>query len=127
MTPSNEIEEAEGRLGGWQAGWSVHACPCGFSQCHIIKDGDEKIAEAVIGTDRANLVAAAPKLRAEIERLTDIICLADELLMEAKGAFPLPGNTLRDAYLIVRSVSGKDYHERKRRAALATPSPESVA
>ena len=51
--------------------------------------------------------------------LLNVICLADEIIMEANGAFPLPGNPLRDDCLVVRSYSGNDYHERKRRAALA--------
>lgn len=58
-------------------------------------------------------------LSAEVERLRDLLCLADELLMEAKGAFPLPGNPLRQAYLKIREVSGDDYHTRKNRARAA--------
>ena len=56
---------------------------------------------------------------AEIARLRDIVCLADDLLMEAKRAFPLPGDPLRYAYLIIRSVSGQDYHVRKAAAQRA--------
>ena len=58
-------------------------------------------------------------LKAENERLRDLLCLADELLMEAKGAFPLPGNPLRPAYLKIREVSGDDYTTRKSRARAA--------
>lgn len=52
----------------------------------------------------------------EKERLIDLLCLADELLMEAKGAFPLPGDPLRDKYLLIRNITGSDYHVRKNRA-----------
>lgn len=55
----------------------------------------------------------------EIERLRAIVALADEVIMQACGAFPLAGNRLRPDCLIIRSVSGDDYHERKRLAEIA--------
>lgn len=64
--------------------------------------------------DRLNQGASASP-----EDLIAVICLADELLMKARGAFPLPGDPDRENYLIVRSFSGDDYHERKILAASA--------
>lgn len=55
----------------------------------------------------------------EIERLKDILCLADELLMETMGAFPLPNNPLREKMMIIRRVTGDDYNMRTSRAILA--------
>lgn len=65
----------------------------------------------------AHLAAANER----IAHLENIACLADELLMSSIGAFPLPGHPLRDDCLLVRWECGDDYHERKRKAALARP------
>lgn len=56
----------------------------------------------------------------EIERLKDVLCLADELLMRVMGAFPLPGNPLRDDMIVIRRITGDDYNMRKSRAILAS-------
>ena len=78
-------------------------------------------AEAAASSAKKAVEAAdrLEALEAENERLRDLLCLADELLMEAKGAFPLPGNPLRPAYLKIREVSGDDYTTRKSRARAA--------
>lgn len=54
-----------------------------------------------------------------IESLVAVIGLADRLLMDAAGAFPLPGNPIRRDYEIIRSVSGNDYYERQKLAEAA--------
>lgn len=58
------------------------------------------------------------------DSLVNLLCLADEALMNLNGCFPFSTNTeeqrsLRDACVAIRKVTGEDYHERKRRAALA--------
>lgn len=69
--------------------------------------------------------ASGPAMRAlermekENESLRAIVSLADEVLMDAIGAFPLPGNPHRADCLIIRSVSGEDYQKRKELAAAA--------
>lgn len=55
----------------------------------------------------------------EIEHLKDLLCLADDLLMESIGAFPLPGHPLRDDCILIRDQTGKDYGDRKIRAKRA--------
>jgi len=65
------------------------------------------------GVDASTAMREAVAL---IHSLRDHLCLADELLMEAKGAFPLLGNPLRPAYLKIRAITGDDYYERKCRA-----------
>lgn len=52
----------------------------------------------------------------QIEELKDLLCLADDLLMTSIGAFPLPGNPLRDDCVRIRNRTGSDYGERKIRA-----------
>jgi len=56
----------------------------------------------------------------EIERLKDVLCLADELLMGLWGAFPLPNHPLRDRMMIIRRITGNDHNMRASRAILAT-------
>lgn len=75
-----------------------------------------RYCDSEFNTDDADVMRRAADT---IERLETVICLADDVLMEAIGAFPLPGNPHRADCLIIRSISGGDYHERKRRAALA--------
>lgn len=89
----------------------------------MVEEMDEALG-FITERERPILLAAFARHRiahqaAEVERLRNLLCLADELLMEAKGAFPLPGNPLRDAYLKIRAVTGNDYHLRKERAGLA--------
>lgn len=62
---------------------------------------------------------AIERLEAENARLRDLLCLADAVLMEAIGAFPLPGNVLREACIKIRDETGPDYHHRKDRARAA--------
>lgn len=68
-------------------------------------------------TAESSLAAA----RGEVERLTDLLCLADEALMDSHGCFPLDRTNptqikLNDACLAIRAVTGADFSERKRRA-----------
>jgi hypothetical protein len=71
--------------------------------------------EAFAAHRRASVAA----LEAENARLRDLLCLADELLMETIGAFPLPGNPLREKVKLIRDVTGSDYNARKAGAARA--------
>jgi hypothetical protein len=63
--------------------------------------------------------ASVAALEAENARLRDLLCLADELLMVTIGAFPLPGNPLREKVKLIRDVTGSDYNARKAGAARA--------
>ena len=88
-------------------------------EAKALVDGDHNGSEQTFRDTERNLRDLIETQAREIERLRDILCLADELLMEAKGAFPLPGNPLRQAYLKVREVSGSDHQTRKNRARAA--------
>ena len=55
----------------------------------------------------------------QIEELKDLLCLADDLLMASIGAFPLPGNPMRDDCIRIRNRTGRDYEDRKIRAERA--------
>lgn len=56
---------------------------------------------------------------AQIAELVDLLCLADELLMDAWGAYPLPYNPNRERMNLIREITGSDYHTRKERARAA--------
>lgn len=55
----------------------------------------------------------------EIDRLLNLLCLADEALMLSHGCFPLDPGPLKEACLLIRAETGKDYDRRKCRAAVA--------
>lgn len=63
-------------------------------------------------------------LAGETERLKNLLCLADETIMDLHGNFPLDRTNVRqikfnDACKAIRAKTGEDFDERKRRAALA--------
>lgn len=86
--------------------------------------GSEKLRDFVLSklnTPQPNKTAA---LEAEIERLTELLCLADEAFMSRHGCFPLDRvmdnqRFWNDAMKAVRAVTGEDYHARKASAARA--------
>ncbi len=59
------------------------------------------------------------KKNAAIEHLKNIICLADELLMDAWGCYHLRYDPNYELMEPIRAISGPDYHGRKERAARA--------
>jgi Lar family restriction alleviation protein len=69
--------------------------------------------------------ADAKEAETYAEELKNLLCLADETIMDLNGCFPLGHDQreheLRKACLAIRAVTGNDYDERKRcvRAALA--------
>jgi hypothetical protein len=72
-------------------------------------------------TDVLRLASHVETLEAKLERLTNLLCLADEALMVSCGCFPLDRVTeeqqlLNDAAEAIRAVTGDDYDNRKRRA-----------
>jgi hypothetical protein len=90
-------------------------------QCPLGEDCDLTLAwmmGAAEARDKAK--ARIEALEAEIEKLKNLLCLADEAIMDLNGCFPLGHNqrehALRKACLAIRAVTGDDYDERKRRA-----------
>ena len=71
--------------------------------------------------------ATVTTLTAQVEAMQNLLCLADETIMELNGCFPLGHGQmeykLRQACLAIRAVTGDDHDERKRRAALTTENP----
>jgi hypothetical protein len=53
------------------------------------------------------------------QRLLNLLALADETMMDMHGCFPLDDGPKRQACGMVRNITGNDFNERKRRAALA--------
>jgi hypothetical protein len=73
---------------------------------------------------QAELATPSPEptedhLRRACEELHNLLCLADELLMSAWGAYPLPGNPAREMMAPIRAVTGSDYQTRKDKARAA--------
>lgn len=62
---------------------------------------------------------------ARVVGLGNLLCLADNLLMDAIGAFPLHGHTMRDGCILIRAETGEHYDTRQARgtAALAKQEP----
>lgn len=65
---------------------------------------------------------AIDALQARVAELEALAYLADAALMQSHGCFPLDRNTdeqrfLNDVASALRAVTGKDYYERKARAA----------
>lgn len=58
------------------------------------------------------------ELKAQIERLTNTLCLADNIIMQGNGGFPLDG-ALRKYCMAIRSLTGGDFRERQRRGQKA--------
>lgn len=52
-------------------------------------------------------------LTAQNKALKEALALADELLMEAWGAYPLPGDPNREKMSVIRNITGPDYQTRK--------------
>jgi hypothetical protein len=63
----------------------------------------------------------------EVERLRNLLCLADETLMNVIGSFPLDAGPVRDACLAIRRETGKDYQLRKLNARAAIASMKGAA
>lgn len=68
---------------------------------------------------RGGRLTICDRAAGELERLLNLLCLADEALMLSHGCFPLDPGPLREACLLIRADTGEQYNERKRRAALA--------
>lgn len=86
--------------------------------CAEIKRGKEARARA----EAAETALAAE--RAKTAKLVDLLCLADEAIMQEHGCFPLDRTNerqifLNDACTAIRKITGDDYTERKRRARAA--------
>lgn len=58
------------------------------------------------------------ELKAKVERLGDALCLADSVIMEINGCFPLDGPLNRKCR-IIRGFTGDSYKGRARRAEKA--------
>ena len=78
-----------------------------------------------------DLIAHARAQEAEIARLQNLLCLADEVAMTMHGCFPAARTNerqifLNDACKLIRAETGEDYHIRKAsaRAALTEASHE---
>jgi len=65
--------------------------------------------------------ADAKQAEAYAEDLRNLLCLADEAIMDLNGCFPLGPSkrehALRKVCRAIRAVTGNDYDERKRRAS----------
>lgn len=55
----------------------------------------------------------------EVERLRNLLALADEALMLSHGCFPLDDGPLRHACLLIRAETGDNYEERRAMARAA--------
>ena len=103
--------------------------------CHPPEDTDAAVAETyavarafVASLDRlAALEAERAAGGARVVELGNLLCLADNLLMDAIGAFPLHGHTMRDGCILIRAETGEHYDTRQARgtAALAKQEPGS--
>lgn len=99
--PSAEVVEA-----AFRAGYYAGVC-----DGNIYEDADKAWAK---------YRAAMPPTASTVNKaMLEALALADETLMQAIGAFPLPGHPLRAACLAIRAFTGDDYNERKRLAAIA--------